>query len=241
MSTASILAISGISIKQDSHGRFCLNDLHKAAGGEKLHQPSNWLRTQQAIDLVSLLESEDCKNKPLDVINGGKNRGTFVIKELVYAYATWISAKFFLTVIRAYDSLVNPKSYGLKELPPSPYISNKEASLLSKAISSNSDRSQISKLYRKLYDGYGITEYKLLPSGKLDEALAFLGLRKPESKEMMLIAVEDFEKLRDKKPEMDYQQFIGHLNTLENCNMRLVDKRSLEILKYFLDDLMTKV
>lgn len=26
------LAISGISIKQDSHGRFCLNDLHKAAG-----------------------------------------------------------------------------------------------------------------------------------------------------------------------------------------------------------------
>lgn len=33
------LAIAGITIKQDQDGRFCLNDFHKAAGGERKHRP----------------------------------------------------------------------------------------------------------------------------------------------------------------------------------------------------------
>jgi hypothetical protein len=58
MNTTS-LAISGISIKQDSHGRFCLNDLHKAAGGEKKHRPNYWLELQGTKDLIKFLDSEN--------------------------------------------------------------------------------------------------------------------------------------------------------------------------------------
>ena len=118
LNSTNSIAIAGVVIRQDEHGRFCLNDLHKAAGGEKKHQPANWLRTQQVIDLVAFLESEERVNKPIEVLQGGLLQGTFAIKELVYAYATWISAKFFLTVIRAYDALVNNKPpYGLKDHP----------------------------------------------------------------------------------------------------------------------------
>ena len=123
MSSAQILTISNISIKQDAQGRFCLNDLHKASGGLKIHQPSNWTALQQTKDLIAEIIAEKStpeilgveQNQPLAVINGGNNRGTYADKELVYAYATWISAKFFLRVIRAYDAMVNQKPYGLKE------------------------------------------------------------------------------------------------------------------------------
>jgi hypothetical protein len=30
-------------IRQDEQGRFCLNDLHQASGGESRHRPAYWL------------------------------------------------------------------------------------------------------------------------------------------------------------------------------------------------------
>lgn len=41
------VTLDGIAIRQDDHGRFCLNDLHQAGSGEKRHQPSDWLRMDQ--------------------------------------------------------------------------------------------------------------------------------------------------------------------------------------------------
>lgn len=98
------LTIANTPIRKDAEGRYCLNDLHRASGGDNAYQPSNWLRSQQAIDLIEFLKSEE--SNPIESKQG---LGTFVVKELVYAYAMWISAVFQLKVIRAYDSLItNP-------------------------------------------------------------------------------------------------------------------------------------
>ncbi|WP_394660943.1 KilA-N domain-containing protein [uncultured Acinetobacter sp.] len=111
------LTIGEFTIRQDEDGRYMLADLHKASGSEKKHQPSNFLRTEQIKELISEIdhsanfqssENDHSSNmrSAVKVINGGENRGTYVVKEIVYAYAMWISPKFHLMVIRAYDSLV---------------------------------------------------------------------------------------------------------------------------------------
>jgi len=104
------LIISDYSIRQDSEGRFCLNDLHKAAGDENKYKPANWLRNQQVIDLIGLLNSEQSttENRVIFIKQGV---GTFVIKELIYAYAMWINAAFHVKVIRAYDSFVTNQTF----------------------------------------------------------------------------------------------------------------------------------
>lgn len=108
------LVISGITIKQDSNSYYRLNDLHKASGNEARHQPSRWVSIQQTQELIQELANESVtdiqvteQNQPLIVKQGGSNQGTYVCRELVLAYATWVSAKFHLHVIRAYDELVS--------------------------------------------------------------------------------------------------------------------------------------
>lgn len=98
------LSILGTQIRQDAQGRFCLNDCHKASGAAKKDGPSYWIATNDAQKLASRLDSETTGKSV--VTNEGRNGGTFVVKELVYAYAMWINVDFHLTVIRAFDTLV---------------------------------------------------------------------------------------------------------------------------------------
>lgn len=110
MSNTSLrLFIAGNFIHQDADGRYSLNDLHRAAGGDDKHSPNRFARLDSTqalcaeVDQTPLLAS----GPALLVLNGGAAPGTYACKELVYAYAMWISAAFMLVVIRAYDALVS--------------------------------------------------------------------------------------------------------------------------------------
>ena len=117
------------------NGLYSLNDLHKAAGSAKKHQPNHFLSIEQTKGLIDEItqssnmgfektQSRDYgfgntqtpdmvfeNNKttlgaprPVVTKRGGRSSGTWVCKELVYAYAMWISPKFHLQVIRAFDA-----------------------------------------------------------------------------------------------------------------------------------------
>lgn len=96
--------IDGYTIKQDADGRYCLNDVHKASGGGAIKAPAQWMRhdpfkeLEQSIMLKSTIKPTAAK--------AGRYGGTYAVKELVYAYAMWISPEYHLKVIRAYDRMV---------------------------------------------------------------------------------------------------------------------------------------
>lgn len=96
------LCVAGVGIRQDEEGRYSLNDLHAAAGGEQKNRPKYWIENLQTQALVAEIEKGG-----IPPIVAKQGLGTFVTRDLVYAYAMWISPSFQLKVIRAYDELVN--------------------------------------------------------------------------------------------------------------------------------------
>lgn len=100
------LIIHGVQIRTDEAGRFSLNDLHKSTGGAPRNQPAQFLRLESTGALLTELTAEQSDmGNPISVVRGGAEQGSFVCKELVYAYAMWISAKFQLQVIRTFDAV----------------------------------------------------------------------------------------------------------------------------------------
>lgn len=115
------LSISDTEVRIDADGRYCLNDLHRAAMSKgkatKHHRPGAFLRIDQTKRLISAVEKRcaDSHIAPVAVVKGGPSnaqQGTFAAKALVYAYAMWIDAEFHLDVIEAFDREQN-SSQGL--------------------------------------------------------------------------------------------------------------------------------
>lgn len=104
-----VMAVCGVRIREDASGRYCLNDLHRAAvaDGEnkRTKEPSKFLAAGHAVELVGELTTQNPGSFPVETIEG-RNGGTYACKELVYAYAMWVSARFHLHVIRTFDAVV---------------------------------------------------------------------------------------------------------------------------------------
>lgn len=111
------LVLATVLIRQDAQGRYCLNDLHKASGSLDKDQPSMFLRNKQTQDLAQELNYANLQSLEAIQTLEGRKGGTYVVKELVYAYAMWISPRFHLQVIRAYDDLVNQRVALVSKLP----------------------------------------------------------------------------------------------------------------------------
>ena len=128
------IRILGVSINKSSNGLYSLTDLFKASGARSADRPKNWLVTNKAKEYVEFLANKskgrklpfdnnqqltdnDSKgrkppleqNQVLTVVHGGDNNGTFVCKQLVYAYAMWVSVEFHHAVITAFDHLANDR------------------------------------------------------------------------------------------------------------------------------------
>lgn len=96
---------------------YSLNDLHRASGGLKRHQPSNFIRRKQTQEFITEIKAENSRSSEMrsleliSVVEGiqldGAPQGTFVCYELVYSYAMWINPRFHLLVIRAFDLIAN--------------------------------------------------------------------------------------------------------------------------------------
>ena len=101
------ITIGTITIHQSENGLYSLADLWNASGKESRHNPNKWLENFATQKLITELGEEFSSTliRVLEKIHGGKYKGTYVCKELVYSYAMWVSAKFTLLVIRTFDQL----------------------------------------------------------------------------------------------------------------------------------------
>lgn len=95
------LMIAGTGVRRDSQGRYSLNDLHSASGGEASKRPGYWLANQQTVELIAELETAGI---PAVSSKEGRGGGTYVADPLVVAYAAWISPKFHIEVLNTFLS-----------------------------------------------------------------------------------------------------------------------------------------
>lgn len=217
------LVIGEFSIRQDEDGRYSLADLHKASGALKKHQPTNFLRVEQTQELIkeieqvsdmSLGENNHSSNmrSAVKVINGGNGRGTYAVKELVYAYAMWISAKFHLMVIRAYDAMVM-KLLGSKsdQALIADKTTKKERVPLKDAVNMLVGKAQFlnySDAYKLIHHRFNVEHIEDIPQEQIPAAVEYVHRLMgeyipkveridPEQRSLELLAVDTTNKVHD--------------------------------------------
>lgn len=156
-------------------GLYSLNDLHKAAGGAVKHQPTRFIRLDQTQELVAELDSPEMVNGPVRVIKGSVNPGTYVCRELVYAYAMWISPKFHLAVIRAFDAMhtgqTNENSTGI--------ITPSEQQLLQELVARRSagckEQSRgRAEIWSRIHHKFRVASYRQLQRTQLADVVHYI-------------------------------------------------------------------
>lgn len=67
------IIIADVVVRQDTKGRYSLNDLHRAAGGENRHRPKYWMENSQTQALIDEILTEG--GIPPSTVKGGLTKG----------------------------------------------------------------------------------------------------------------------------------------------------------------------
>ncbi|WP_075321468.1 KilA-N domain-containing protein [Histophilus somni] len=115
------LAILNNSIRT-LNNLYSLADLHRASGNDPKHRPTYFLRNDQTKALIAEIESENptCEKSHSSVLIVKNGIGTYACKEIVIAYAAWISPQFHLVVLRAFLNQLENQTTQLKLPMPEP-------------------------------------------------------------------------------------------------------------------------
>lgn len=145
-------------------GLYSLNDLHKASGNIEKHQPAFFIRNQEVTELAKeIMQSANLQSdQVIRKVNGGHNRGTYACKEIVYRYAMWISPKFALIVIRAFDAMVTRTD------------STQRAVLVAACTKLSAGNMAISDVYKMVGSKFGYDNIIDIPTPLLPEAIAYV-------------------------------------------------------------------
>ena len=168
------ISVANVAIRQFDN-LYSLNDLHKASGGEARHKPANWLQLQQTVELVDEISKAGNpalkeNQQVIQVVHGGSKRGTYACKELVYAYATWISAKFFLQVIRTFDAVIS----GSPKLETQTTIDERRGLVDAVKLLASRCGIDYSAAYRMVHQRFGVAHIDQIAAPLLPAAVAYV-------------------------------------------------------------------
>jgi hypothetical protein len=120
------LHIGGVEIAQDEHGRYSLNDMHRAAmaagNATESQRPGNFLQSAGVQAFIAALDTDPqiCGSvltagiPAVDIVNGGPNRGSYGTRLVVLRYAAWIAPTFEVQVYQCFDDMTRGKAPGYR-------------------------------------------------------------------------------------------------------------------------------
>ena len=113
------LVCFNIQIRRDNEGRYCLNDLHKAAIASGLDverkNPSDFFRTDMAKNFIESLQKVDETTHNPVVTKEGRNGGTYAVRLLAQRYCGWLSSDFEVVVYSTFDQFAMSEQVRIAE------------------------------------------------------------------------------------------------------------------------------
>lgn len=107
MNLQNLPVVAGVEIGVDSEGRYNLNALHRASGGDPVNAPGQWSRLQKTKKLVDRYAEKHIGENVINIVKGGVDQGTFVTELLAIDYAAWISTDFRIQVYEGFQAYKN--------------------------------------------------------------------------------------------------------------------------------------